>query len=160
MTGAGPLAAAFAAAFFMVGTVADRPIEVSFPDGAVSVASVARQVERATGERLGAPVAAIALDTGGRRLTPAEIAEVVAGRPVPGVEVLGIVSGDHLAGGLMVDLADGVIDGVASRKSLASSRVVVYPWDTWDVFGLDCWWTANGGMTCALVDVFEPLPAW
>jgi hypothetical protein len=136
---------------------AGRQIEVTIPGTAVLVADVVHEVEKATGQRLGGPLTATALDTGGRSLTPAELADVMAGRPVPGVEVLGVSSGDRLAGSMMSDVADGVIDGVAGPKSLPSRRVVVYPWDTWTVFGLDCWWTSRG-ITCALLDPFEPAP--
>jgi hypothetical protein len=97
-------------------TVADRP-------GAPG--NMLRQLEELAGQPLGDVRVAFAVETGGRRLSTAQIDALLAGREVEGARVLGAMTDSReLLGTTFADLSDGRVDG--PRGGAAPTSTIMF----------------------------------
>jgi hypothetical protein len=94
-------------------------------DGPGAPGELLRQMERLAGRPIGDLNLAVAVETGGRRLTTDQVSALLAGREVEGVRVLGAISGgSELLETTIADLSDGRYDG--PRDTGTSTATVMF----------------------------------
>ncbi|QLQ39441.1 hypothetical protein [Micromonospora robiginosa] len=112
---AGVVAAALVVALTAAYTpshAADGEARTTITDHPGGPGTMLRQFEDLTGRPVGDLDKVLAVDAGGRTLTGEQLAALVAGEKVEGVEVVGTMPGGRdILGTTMADLADGTYDG-------------------------------------------------
>jgi hypothetical protein len=98
--------------------VADRP---------GSPRDMAQQLEKLTGRPLGTLDRVMAVDTGGARLTGAQVEALAAGGEIDGVKVLGEMPGSkEILDTTMFDLSDGTYDGPTSGEFATAGVIFIH----------------------------------
>ncbi len=106
---------------------ADRDPTVVVADRPGAPRDMVQQLEKLTDRSLGTLDKVMAVDTGGARLTGAQVEALAAGGEVDGVKVLGEMPGSQdLLDTTMFDLSDGTYDGPVSGESATSGVIFIY----------------------------------